>query len=245
MRGLVGFLLLATGLGIAQFELLPKELPDKPAAPQPTLPASPAVGEVRSARNGTVSREPTIDLPSPETDIVSAHTPTNASGPLPKAVKPADHAARRELVRDIQRELAHAGCYAGAITGVWRSDTKRAMSAFLAGVNASLPLDEPDYILLSLVRSDTRPVCMNTPARSVVRAPQAGVPFRSDLPGRMSVGGPVSGPSHPTARAVNNASNSSWIRSRQARRDFVRTGSFPKPRSVREILTHPLANPQD
>ena len=60
--------------------------------------------------------------------------------------RPADEDARRELVRDLQRELKRVGCYDGEISGTWSPGSKKAMGAFTERVNATLPLEEPDYI---------------------------------------------------------------------------------------------------
>ncbi len=69
------------------------------------------------------------------------------------------------LARALQKELQRVGCYAGAINGVWSPATRKAMKSFTDRVNASLPLDRPDYILLSLVQSQADAVCAaNCPA---------------------------------------------------------------------------------
>jgi hypothetical protein len=64
-----------------------------------------------------------------------------------------------QLARLLQRELARVGCYGGAITGAWGSKEKSAMRGFLARVNASLPVDRPDDILLHLVQGEKQRVC--------------------------------------------------------------------------------------
>lgn len=66
------------------------------------------------------------------------------------------------LARALQKELQRVGCYTGAITGAWTPATRKAMKSFTDRVNASLPLDKPDYILLSLVQSQTDVVCAGT-----------------------------------------------------------------------------------
>ncbi|MGD9925331.1 MAG: peptidoglycan-binding protein [Pseudorhodoplanes sp.] len=63
------------------------------------------------------------------------------------------------LTRDLQRELKRVGCYAGEIDGDWGPLSKRAMSAFTSRVNAALPVDKPDAILLTLVRGHTALAC--------------------------------------------------------------------------------------
>ena len=73
--------------------------------------------------------------------------------------KPDDSETRRQLTRDLQTELKRVGCYGGPISGSWTQSTRRAMSAFMEQVNASLPIDEPDYILLTLVQGHSAIAC--------------------------------------------------------------------------------------
>ncbi len=75
------------------------------------------------------------------------------------SVQPEDEYARTELARDLQRELKRVGCYDGSLDGHWNTGTKRAMGVFTDRVNAMLPLGQPDYILLSLVRGQHSQVC--------------------------------------------------------------------------------------
>jgi hypothetical protein len=56
------------------------------------------------------------------------------------------------LARQLQRELKRVGCYAGEIDGLWSPASRSAMKAFTDRVNAALPSDQPDAILLSLVQ---------------------------------------------------------------------------------------------
>ena len=88
--------------------------------------------------------------------VVTTETQTN--GRLTSA-KPGDGETRMQLARDLQRELKRVGCYGGEITGNWTPSSQRAMSAFMDRVNASLPADEPDYILLTLVQGHTATAC--------------------------------------------------------------------------------------
>lgn len=71
-------------------------------------------------------------------------------------------ADRWRLVRDVQSELRRVGCYFGKIDGSWGGGSKSALSEFLQAVNSVLPVNEPDYILLSLVRSQRDTVCGRT-----------------------------------------------------------------------------------
>jgi hypothetical protein len=69
---------------------------------------------------------------------------------------PRDRAA---LGRALQTELKRVGCYDGELHGVWTPGTRRAMIAFTERVNAVLPTDEPDPVLLALVRGHVSKAC--------------------------------------------------------------------------------------
>lgn len=73
--------------------------------------------------------------------------------------RPLDDESRKELARDLQRELKRVGCYDGELNGNWGAPTKKAMAAFVDRVNATLPLEEPDYILLTLVQGHAAQAC--------------------------------------------------------------------------------------
>ena len=66
---------------------------------------------------------------------------------------------RPRLASALQRELQRVGCYDREINGVWTTSSRMAMQAFLERVNAALPFDEPDAILLSLVQAHKGPAC--------------------------------------------------------------------------------------
>lgn len=67
--------------------------------------------------------------------------------------------SRDELVRSLQRELKRVGCYHGDVDGSWGAGSRRAMGTFTDRVNASLPIDQPDFILLTLLKSQTIVAC--------------------------------------------------------------------------------------
>jgi hypothetical protein len=69
---------------------------------------------------------------------------------------------RYEIARMIQRELVRVGCYGGDPDGDWGGASKRAMQVFLDRVNATLPFDEPDPVLLALAKSQKGAVCSET-----------------------------------------------------------------------------------
>lgn len=63
------------------------------------------------------------------------------------------------MASDLQRELARVDCYGGAINGAWTTSTRDAMKTFLKSVNAALPTERPDHVLLALVRGHPHKVC--------------------------------------------------------------------------------------
>ena len=63
------------------------------------------------------------------------------------------------LAKELQRQLRRVGCYGGDITGVWSQSTRRAMQAFMNRVNATLPLDQPDDVLLAMLQSYPDKIC--------------------------------------------------------------------------------------
>ena len=81
-----------------------------------------------------------------------------SASPL-KSAEPGDPETRAELASDLQRELKRVGCYDGEITGAWNAFERRAMAAFMDRANASLPFDNPDYVLLALVQSHQDVAC--------------------------------------------------------------------------------------
>src|SRR4029079_17632647 len=66
---------------------------------------------------------------------------------------------RDAIGRKLQEELKRVGCYSGELNGVWTTSTRRAMQAFMERVNAVLPIDQPDGILLALVQGHPGKVC--------------------------------------------------------------------------------------
>jgi hypothetical protein len=66
---------------------------------------------------------------------------------------------RGSITIDLQRELARVGCYDGEINGAWTTSTRQAMKAFMERVNATLPINQPDPVLLALVQGHAAKVC--------------------------------------------------------------------------------------
>jgi hypothetical protein len=84
-----------------------------------------------------------VTLPPERSQIVRV-TPASSSG---------------SIALHLQRELARVGCYSGEINGVWTNSTRDAMKVFMDRVNAALPTNQPDDILLVLVRGHAGKVC--------------------------------------------------------------------------------------
>jgi hypothetical protein len=109
-----------------------------------------------------------------QTPVYTVLVPQRAPEEAPR-VKPAPlppHKAtitagdRASIARELQRELKRVGCYNGEINGIWTTSSRMAMKAFTDEVNASLPIDNPDYILLSLVQQHQGTACSTTDAKA-------------------------------------------------------------------------------
>lgn len=78
---------------------------------------------------------------------------------IPAEARPTAEDGRRRLASSIQSELKRVGCYAGEVDGEWGSATQRAMRDFNGRINASLPIEQPDYILLTLLQGHAERAC--------------------------------------------------------------------------------------
>ena len=102
--------------------------------------------------------------PSDHSEVFTVHVPAPSRAPAPSPAPvtrpstdlPVD---RVSLIRDLQRELKRLGCYSGDVNGVWTTSSRLAMKSFTDKVNASLPIDNPDEVLLSLVRGHKDTAC--------------------------------------------------------------------------------------
>lgn len=117
------------GVGLAAYALA-SHMAGEPVTEVVTLPQQRPAAEV-------------VRTPTPETQKTAAATPGD----------------RASLARELQRELQRVGCYTGEINGLWTTSSRMAMKAFTDRVNASLPIDAPDYILLSLVQRHQGKAC--------------------------------------------------------------------------------------
>ena len=185
MRSLGGIILLA-GIGVALFVYLPApvdsgaslqrvatsrstQLPLAKFTPVSRLNSfSLSVALSTPARRTTAAPAP---APPPVQALIASDAQTGwqttvvfATTPAPPELTPRDPDARYKLVVDIQQQLRRVGCYWGRIDGSWGIATKDAMKDFTNRVNAALPLDEPDYVQLTLSQSHAERTCGACPA---------------------------------------------------------------------------------
>mgnify|MGYP001312262546 CR=1 FL=1 len=79
------------------------------------------------------------------------------------ADRPAPADDGRSAIRAMQSHLKRAGCYGGPLDGRWTPATRRAMAAFTERVNARLPVDEADPVLLVLLETHETAACDAAP----------------------------------------------------------------------------------
>jgi hypothetical protein len=84
---------------------------------------------------------------------------TAAKAPAAPAAKSATPGDRVSVARELQRELRRVGCYDGELNGGWTPETRKAMKAFMSRVNAAMPVEQPDFILLALVQGHGDRAC--------------------------------------------------------------------------------------
>jgi len=63
------------------------------------------------------------------------------------------------LAKELQGQLRRLGCYSGEINGVWTQASRRAMRTLTNRVNAALPVERPDHILLAMLQSHPDKMC--------------------------------------------------------------------------------------
>lgn len=64
------------------------------------------------------------------------------------------------VTRAVQTGLKRAGCYVGPVNGRWSASTRSAMAEFTTRVNAQLPVEKPDPVLLALVETHSDVSCL-------------------------------------------------------------------------------------
>ncbi len=161
-----GVILILSGLAVAAYGMPSGN--DAPASALQTV-----IGHSAEAgQSADQDRRVVASLPARSAAGPSARAAESASTPVvvtviprpsePTAVPPRTAAIPRDreaLARELQKELRRVGCYEGELNGAWTPATRRAMKAFTEGVNATLPVAEPDAVLLIMVQGQPDRVC--------------------------------------------------------------------------------------
>lgn len=108
--------------------------------------------------------------PMPATRSANAHVPDQPRFDDPTSV-----------VSSVQSELKRAGCYRGPVNGVWSPATRKAMAAFTERVNARLPVDRPDPVLLALLQSHPGMVCAADCADAACAPSERPLPRKAEV----------------------------------------------------------------
>lgn len=170
MRRIFGLALVALGCWVAAYsfawyggssgETTVVALGTQPAPPdvQPASPTSTPVAAIpHVAQENPVETRQIAPQPLPARQVaVFEAAPRIAVAQRSSATVPRDSA---NLARDIQRHLKRVGCYDGEAHGVWTPTVRRAMKTFTDHVNAALPVENPDLVLLSMVENYHRRAC--------------------------------------------------------------------------------------
>jgi hypothetical protein len=194
MRSLGGFVLLA-GIGVGLFVYFPAPVDSDTSleqakraaetriarftqpAPVATAPAASRIAAfasrapLQAPRDTRGAATPAVVAVTPQVETTPAWqtsvTPAPVTAGATGALDPNDPEARYQLVVDIQQQLKRAGCYWGRVNGAWNANTRDAMRTFTDRVNATLPIDKPDYLLLTLLKGDSGRACGECPAGEV------------------------------------------------------------------------------
>lgn len=124
------------------------------APPVQPLPVTEVVPQLSATAGVSTGAAPGASVVGPALAVVRPVEPGRAGA--------VQEMPRDELVRTLQRELRRVGCYAGEVDGDWGSGSRRAMTTFTDRVNATLPVDQPDHVLLSLLKTQSGTVCVRT-----------------------------------------------------------------------------------
>jgi hypothetical protein len=144
----------------------PAAAPAEPSHRPQAAAAPPAPQEIRSQdakgpppaalfQPPTVVRRP---LPSASQAVPLDETPPRV--PVGASSDPGGAPLDRPaLAREIQRELKRIGCYRGDVNGAWTASAREAMKTLTERINASLPTDQPDPVLLATAQSQAPGAC--------------------------------------------------------------------------------------
>jgi hypothetical protein len=173
-----GILLIVVGIGVAIYAM-PSGVDEIGQATQETVAAKQVPGEIKTVRTEEIVPPiPKLAVRPVKGEVkADAKTASNASSKTTvvsiaqHVSDPADHARAAQktatvlpgdrvgLTRELQRELKRVGCYDGEINGMWTPVARRGMKAFTDRLNATLPVDQPAYILLTMVQGRQERAC--------------------------------------------------------------------------------------
>lgn len=171
MSKLSGIVVILAGLGAAAYTL-PSRVDTAP--PQPGEASNRILADATEVAIATLPAPKPAMRPEPPASVQTAWPPIRpfattteraaappARVPQPSAIvgPPLDRAG---LTRELQRELRRVGCYDGDVNGVWTPAARRSMKAFTDRVNATLPIEQPDYILLAMLQNHQDKACGRT-----------------------------------------------------------------------------------
>jgi hypothetical protein len=244
MRSLGGLVLL-TGIGVGLFVYLPAPVDrdtslDSARRLAATVTARKQQARKPLARPTTRTFSPGISLASLARRDTSAKRPVAAGGwrttaatvsgaPKYKTLAPTNPESRYQLVVDLQKHLKRVGCYYGRIDGSWGPGSKYAMQSFMQRVNAALPSDHPDYVLLTLLKSQSGKVCGACPSDQLVTSGGACVPRATIAYGQRV---------EDVTRAASSREALPWQTTTAAAKPAVKPLFKPLPTSV--VSTEPL-----
>lgn len=164
MKKLCGTVLALAGVSIGTYAVLSGKntgaSPPKAAADASVRVATPSgQSPVEDAGAAPATLRPsaaTVSIPPKVPDVADASPRVPMGHYPPSSGLPPD---RAQLTQAIQVQLKRAGCYHGATDGVWSASVRRSMKTFTDRVNATLPVEQPDIILLAMLRSHQDGVC--------------------------------------------------------------------------------------
>lgn len=125
------------------------------------------------ARSKTVAVTGPVFTPVVSTSTVVARV--DAPSAQTESLLPPPPQDARSLTRAVQTELKRAGCYSGPVNGIWNNRTSAAMDEFTARVNARLPVDKPDAVLLALLETHDDVSCRTDKAPAEQTAETASI----------------------------------------------------------------------
>jgi hypothetical protein len=158
MKKVCGTVLVLAGVSVGTYALLsgnntgvsPSKTSASGSVRAPTAAGQTPIEDAALAAVALLSSVATADIPPKAVNVADA-APRVPMGQYPASSGlPLD---RVQLTREIQFQLKRVGCYHGAIDGVWSASVRRSMKTFTDRVNATLPVEQPDIILLAMLRS--------------------------------------------------------------------------------------------